>query len=156
MVGCAVLTGGGAVINAGRPDDGDTVLIVGLGGVGMAALLTAVSLEKGPVIGVDASPEKLARAVELGASAVYSPEELAEQGVTAAVVIEAAGHPRAFETAVAATAPGGITVTVGLPSADARSTIAPLGLTAQARTMPSYTATDGPGPGNAENISRLK
>lgn len=135
VVGCAVLTGGGAVINAGRPADGDTVLIVGLGGVGMAALLTAVSLEKGPVIGVDANPQKLARAVELGASAVYSPEELAEEGITAAVVIEAAGHPRAFETAVSATAPGGVTVTVGLASPDARSTIAPLGLTAQARTI---------------------
>ncbi|MDO4919705.1 alcohol dehydrogenase catalytic domain-containing protein [Kocuria sp.] len=135
VVGCAVLTGGGAVLNAGRPGDGDTVVVVGLGGVGMAALLTALSLQKGPVIGVDANPEKLARATGLGATAVYSPAELVEQGVRAAVVVEAAGHPRAFETAVAATAPGGTTVTVGLPSPDARSTIAPLGLTAQARTI---------------------
>nr|WP_312964705.1 alcohol dehydrogenase catalytic domain-containing protein [Kocuria rhizophila] len=135
VVGCAVLTGGGAVLNAGRPSDGDTVMVVGLGGVGMAALLTALSVEKGPVIGVDANPEKLARATELGATAVHSPDELAENGVRAEVVIEAAGHPRAFETAVAATAPGGITVTVGLPSPDARSTIAPLGLTAEARTI---------------------
>ena len=66
---------------------------------------------------------------------MHSPEELAENGVRAQVVIEAAGHPRAFETAVAATAPGGTTVTVGLPSPDARSTIAPLGLTAEARTI---------------------
>ncbi|HAG63415.1 MAG TPA: alcohol dehydrogenase [Kocuria sp.] len=135
VVGCAVLTGGGAVLNAGRPSDGDTVMVVGLGGVGMAALLAALSVEKGPVIGVDANPEKLARATELGATAVHSPEELAENGVRAQVVIEAAGHPRAFETAVAATAPGGTTVTVGLPSPDARSTIAPLGLTAEARTI---------------------
>ena len=135
VVGCAVLTGGGAVLNAGRPSDGDTVIVVGLGGVGMAALLTALSLQKGPVIGVDANPEKLARARELGASAVYTPDELADNGVRADVVVEAAGHPRAFESAVAATAPGGTTVTVGLPSPDARSTIAPLGLTAEARTI---------------------
>ncbi|MDN5632335.1 zinc-binding dehydrogenase, partial [Kocuria sp.] len=135
VVGCAVLTGGGAVLNAGRPSDGDTVIVVGLGGVGMAALLTALSLQKGPVIGVDANPEKLARARELGASAVYAPDELADNGVRADVVVEAAGHPRAFESAVAATAPGGTTVTVGLPSPDARSTIAPLGLTAEARTI---------------------
>ena len=135
VVGCAVLTGGGAVLNAGRPSDGDTVIVVGLGGVGMAALLTALSLQKGPVIGVDANPEKLARARELGASAVYTPDELADNGVRADVVVEAAGHPHAFESAVAATAPGGTTVTVGLPSPDARSTIAPLGLTAEARTI---------------------
>lgn len=87
------------------------------------------------MIGVDANPEKLARARELGASAVYTPDELADNGVRADVVVEAAGHPRAFESAVAATAPGGTTVTVGLPSPDARSTIAPLGLTAEARTI---------------------
>ena len=135
VVGCAVLTGGGAMLNAGRPSDGDTVIVVGLGGVGMAALLTALSLQKGPVIGVDANPEKLARARELGASAVYTPDELADNCVRADVVVEAAGHPHAFESAVAATAPGGTTVTVGLPSPDARSTIAPLGLTAEARTI---------------------
>ncbi|PPG37509.1 alcohol dehydrogenase catalytic domain-containing protein [Pseudoclavibacter sp. RFBA6] len=135
VLGCAVLTGGGAVINAGKPQDGDAVMIVGLGGVGMAALLTAVSLEKGKVIGVDANPEKLTRALELGASEVYTPAELAENGVKAPIVIEAAGHPRAFETAVAATGVGGTTVTVGLPSPDARSSIAPLGLTGEARTI---------------------
>jgi alcohol dehydrogenase len=51
------------------------------------------------------------------------------------VVIEAAGHPRAFETAVNATAAGGTTVTVGLPSPSARASIAPLGITAEARTI---------------------
>lgn len=135
VLGCAVLTGGGAVINAGRPENGQTVMVVGLGGVGMAALLTAVSLGKGKVIGVDANPEKLVRARELGADEAYTPQEIAEQGIKAPVVIEAAGHPKAFETAVAATSVGGTTVTVGLPSPDARSTIAPLGLTAEARTI---------------------
>lgn len=135
VLGCAVLTGGGAVINAGKPREGDAVMIVGLGGVGMAALLTAISLGKGKVIGVDANPEKLVRAKELGADEVYSPAELEENGVKAPVVIEAAGHPRAFETAVSATAVGGTTVTVGLPSPSARSSIAPLGLTGEARTI---------------------
>ncbi|GGF31822.1 alcohol dehydrogenase catalytic domain-containing protein [Williamsia phyllosphaerae] len=135
VLGCAVLTGGGAVINAGKPSPGDTVMVVGLGGVGMAAVLTAVSLGTGDVIAVDSLPEKLAAATAAGASAVYTPAELVDQGITAAVVIEAAGNARAFETAVAATAAGGITVTVGLPAPDARSSISPLGLTAQARTI---------------------
>lgn len=134
VLGCAVLTGGGAVINAGDPRPGDTVIVVGLGGVGMAAVLTAVSLGH-EVIGVDGVPEKLHRALELGASAVYSPAELAESGVRAAVVVEAAGNARAFETAIAATAPGGTTVTVGLPAPTATASVSPLGLVAEARTI---------------------
>lgn len=135
VLGCAVLTGGGAILNAGRPQQGDAVMVVGLGGVGMAAVLTAVSLGLGEVIGVDAVPDKLTIACELGASAVYTPAELAEQGITAPVVIEAAGNVRAFETAVAATAPGGTMVTVGLPSPDAMAQIAPLALVAGVRTI---------------------
>ncbi len=135
VLGCAVLTGGGAVLNAGRPAQGDAVVVVGLGGVGMAALITAVSLGLGEVIGVDAVPEKLARARELGASAVHTPAEALASGVKAPVVIEAAGSARAFETAVALTAVGGTTVTVGLPAPTAEATIRPLGLTAEARTI---------------------
>jgi alcohol dehydrogenase len=135
VLGCAVLTGGGAVLNAGKPGDGDTVIVVGLGGVGVAALITALSLRLGDVIGVDAVPEKLAAARDLGASAVYTPQEALDAGIKAAVVVEAAGNARAFETAVQLTAAGGTTVTVGLPGPDARASIAPLGLTAEARTI---------------------
>lgn len=134
-LGCAVLTGGGAVLNAGKPAPGDDIMVVGLGGVGMAALLTALSVGTGEVIGVDANPEKLERARTLGASQVYTPAEVAEAGVKAPVVIEAAGHPKAFETAYSATAVGGTTVTVGLPAPDALSQIHPLTLTAEARTV---------------------
>jgi alcohol dehydrogenase len=135
VLGCAMLTGGGAVINAGRPVEGDDIVIVGLGGVGMAALLAAASLGLGRVIGVDAVPAKLERARELGADVALSPDEAVEQGLRAPVVIEAAGHPKAFETALALTAPGGTTVTVGLPHPDARSSVSPLTLTAEARTV---------------------
>jgi alcohol dehydrogenase len=140
LLGCAVLTGGGAVLNAGRPREGQSIMVVGLGGVGMAALLTALSVTAGwtgggTVIGVDANPDKLERARELGASAAHTPGEVASLGLKADVVVEAAGHPRAFETAVAATAPGGTTVTVGLPAPGAMSSIEPLGLTAEARTI---------------------
>ncbi|GAA4684631.1 zinc-binding dehydrogenase [Frondihabitans cladoniiphilus] len=134
LLGCAVLTGGGAVLNAGRPRDGEDVLVVGLGGVGMAAVLVAVATGH-RVIGVDAIPEKLEQALALDASEVHSPDEAKERGTKAPVVIEAAGHPAAFETAFALTAPGGTTVTVGLPRPDARSSIAPLTLTSEARTV---------------------
>ncbi|MCW2620960.1 MAG: alcohol dehydrogenase, partial [Frankiales bacterium] len=58
-----------------------------------------------------------------------------EHGIVAPVVIEAAVNVRAFETAVAVTAPGGTTVTVGLPAPGDRSAISPLTLTAEARTI---------------------
>jgi alcohol dehydrogenase len=135
LLGCAVLTGGGAVLNAARPGPDDTVAIVGLGGVGMAALLTAVSIGVRRVICIDAVPEKLDRALELGAREAFTPEQAVDTGIKAALVIEAAGHPKAFETAVQITGAGGTTVTVGLPAPDARSSISPLTLTAEARTI---------------------
>ncbi|MEV4730088.1 alcohol dehydrogenase catalytic domain-containing protein [Saccharopolyspora sp. NPDC049426] len=135
VLGCAVLTGGGAVLNAGAPKPGQSIMVVGLGGVGVAALLTALSLEKNEVIAVDSLRDKLTFADKLGANASYTPQEALAQGVKADVVIEAAGKARAFETAVAATAPGGRTVTAGLPGAEARASISPLGLVAEARTI---------------------
>lgn len=110
-------------------------MVVGLGGVGMAAVLVAVSLGLGEVIAVDTVPEKLSLAREFGATVACTPGEVAEQGVQADVVIEAAGNVRAFETAVTATAPGGVTVTVGLPAPTATATISPLSLVAQGRTI---------------------
>lgn len=135
LLGCATLTGGGAVINVGRPSPGDTTAIVGLGGVGMAALLVAVAEGNGAVLGVDANPAKFDVALRAGATECLTPEQALKRGLHAEVVIECAGHPGAFETAFAITAPGGTTVTVGLPRQDARSTIAPLLLTAEARTV---------------------
>ncbi|NRQ40568.1 alcohol dehydrogenase catalytic domain-containing protein [Nonomuraea sp. NN258] len=132
LLGCAVLTGGGALLNVGRPRPGQRVMVVGLGGVGMAALLTALALDDVRVIGVDANPDKLAAARDLGAHEVYGPGEL---DTSADVVIEAAGSARAFETAVGATAPGGRTITVGLPAPDARAAISPLALVAGGRTI---------------------
>ena len=134
VLGCAVLTGGGAVINAGKPQSGQSVMIVGLGGVGMAALITALALGCDPVLGVDTVEAKLAHARAAGASTLH-PAEIAERGIQADVVIEAAGNARAFETAVGATAPGGTMVTVGLPAPDARASITPLDLVAGARMI---------------------
>ncbi|MEL7975165.1 zinc-binding dehydrogenase [Isoptericola sp. F-RaC21] len=137
LLGCAVLTGGGAVINAGRPAAGDRVTVVGLGGVGMAALLVARALGH-EVLGVDPVPAKLDLARGLGATAATPAEALDAAlgtGERAPVVVEAAGSARAFETALALTAPGGTTVTAGLPGPDARASVAPLTLTAEARTV---------------------
>ncbi|KAA0114119.1 alcohol dehydrogenase catalytic domain-containing protein [Mycolicibacterium sp. P9-22] len=132
LLGCAVLTGGGAVLNAGRPRAGQTVAIVGMGGVGMAAMLTALAHEDVRVIAVDRLPDKLALARDLGAHATYTPDEVTEK---AEVVIEAVGHAGALEGAIGLTAPGGRTITVGLPAPDARISLSPLSLVAEGRTL---------------------
>ncbi|MFE2941866.1 alcohol dehydrogenase catalytic domain-containing protein [Streptomyces sp. NPDC059255] len=135
VLGCAVLTGGGAVLNTARPKPSDSVMIVGLGGVGMAALLVAAADGVEHIIAVDQVPGKLKTARTLGAHETYTPAEVVEAGIAARYVIECAGHAGAFETAFAATAPGGTTVTVGLPNPEARASISPLVVTAQARTI---------------------
>lgn len=135
VLGCAVLTGGGALLNSAKPAKTDRVMVVGLGGVGMAAVLVAVALGVKEVIAVDTMADKLTLAREFGADTAYTPAELTEREVQAEIVVEAAGAVRAFETAVAATAPGGTTVTVGLPGPDARASISPLGLVAQGRSI---------------------
>ncbi|OHV06823.1 alcohol dehydrogenase catalytic domain-containing protein [Mycobacterium talmoniae] len=135
LLGCAVLTGGGAVLNVGHPRPGQTVVVVGLGGVGMAAALTALAHDDVRVITVDQLPEKLATATGLGVHEAYTPQQAADAGVKAAVVIEAAGHPAALQTAIALTAPGGRTITVGLPPPEARISVAPLGFVAEGRSL---------------------
>lgn len=133
LLGCAVLTGGGAVLNVGTPRPGQTVAVVGLGGVGMAAALTALAHDDVRVIGVDQLPDKLAKARELGVHETYTPEQA--DGLKADVVIEAAGHPAALETSIALTGPGGRTITVGLPRPDARISVSPLGFVAEGRSL---------------------
>jgi alcohol dehydrogenase len=87
------------------------------------------------VIGIDRLDDKLDRARAMGIYAAYTPEEAAERDVKADVVIEAVGHPSALETSIAHTAPGGRTVTVGLPRPDARISLSPLGLVAEGRSL---------------------
>lgn len=135
LLGCALLTGGGAVLNAGRPEDGDRVVVVGLGGVGMAALIAAVGRGGLSVVGVDFDQAKLERARALGAETACTPEQAVADSIRGDIVVEAAGVAAALETAVALTAPGGRTVTVGLPRPDAEITVRPLGLVAEGRAI---------------------
>jgi Zn-dependent alcohol dehydrogenase len=135
LLGCAVLTGGGAVLNVARPAPGQTVAVVGLGGVGMAAVLTVLAHDGVDVIAIDQLPEKLAAASGLGVQRTYTPQQAVDAGVRAPMVIEAVGHPAALQTAIDLTAPGGRTITVGLPPPDARISLSPLGFVAEGRSL---------------------
>jgi alcohol dehydrogenase len=123
------------VINAAKPAPGESIAIVGLGGVGMAALLVALALPDVRVIAIDPVAQKREKANDLGAYRAYDPAAAVAAGITANTVIEAAGSARAFETATQITAAGGRTVTVGLPAPTERALISPLALVAGARQI---------------------
>jgi alcohol dehydrogenase len=133
VLGCAVLTGGGAVLNAARVQAGQTVAVVGLGGVGMASVLTALAVDAKEVVAVDPLAAKRAAALDIGATRALAPDDVDDLRVD--VVIEAAGNVRALETAIGITQAGGTTVTVGLPAPDARASFSPTALVAEARTI---------------------
>tara|TARA_B110000503_G_scaffold137633_1_gene222207 strand:- start:11 stop:682 length:672 start_codon:yes stop_codon:yes gene_type:complete len=144
LLGCAVLTGGGAVKNAGAFHPNQSLAVVGLGGVGMAALLVGVAMEGASIAVIDSQREKLDRALELGASQAFLPQDIPTEFV-ADLVVEAAGNIRAFETAFSITAPGGKLVTVGLPDPAARTSISPLELVAQGKSIiGSYLGSSNP------------
>ena len=68
IVGCAVLTGAGAVLNTAKVRPGESVAVYGVGGVGLCAIQMAAILEAYPIIAVDLTDEKLQLAQEFGAT----------------------------------------------------------------------------------------
>lgn len=144
LFGCAVLTGVGAVMNTAAVRPGESVLIYGLGGVGLAALLGALAAGAQPVVAVDPSPEKRALALELGAAAAVAPgEDEALFGTD--VVIETVGKAAVLAHAYKAAKRGGRIVTVGLPNPSEMLEINALSLVAECKTlMGSYMGSSIP------------
>ena len=68
IIGCAVMTGAGAVENTAAVKEGDSVAIFGVGGVGLSAVVAAKKLGANPIIAIDLDDEKLAFAKEFGAT----------------------------------------------------------------------------------------
>ena len=130
--GCAVLTGVGAVMNTAHVRPGKSVLIYGLGGVGLAGLLGALAAGTQPVMAIDPSPEKLA--LDFGAARAVAPAEAADLP-KADVVIETVGKAAVLAQAYAAAARGGRIVTVGLPNPSDMLSIPALSLVAEGKTL---------------------
>lgn len=129
LFGCAVQTGVGAVLNTCRVQPGQSVAIVGLGGVGLAALLGAVAAGATEIVAVDLADDKLALARDLGATRTYNAGQpgladriRADTGGGVDHAVELAGAVPAFELAYRITRRGGQTVTAGLaaPTAEFR------------------------------------
>ncbi len=124
LLGCGVMAGIGAAINTGGVKRGDTVAVIGCGGVGSAAIAGAALAGATTVIAVDRDPKKLAAAVALGATHTVdaSTEDavLAIQnhtgGFGADVVIDAVGRPETYKQAFYARDLAGTVVLVGVPT----------------------------------------
>ncbi|HUR22838.1 MAG TPA: zinc-binding dehydrogenase [Acidimicrobiales bacterium] len=126
LLGCGVLTGVGAATRTARIAAGDTVAVLGCGGVGLNVVQGARIAGAGRILAVDTNPGKLAMAERFGATAgvdassgdpVSAVMQLTGQR-GADVVFEVIGLPRTIDQAVTMTRRGGQTVLVGIPRMD--------------------------------------
>lgn len=133
LIGCAVPTGLGAVLNTAKPRPGQSIAIFGTGGIGLCAVASAAISGCAPVIAVDINPEKLIVAKEVGAThcicsrdvnAVEEIQKISPGGIDYS--IEATGIPDVMNQALAVVrAQGGIAVVIGNAKFDDRLMIDP-------------------------------
>lgn len=120
-LGCGIQTGYGAVLNVARPEPSDTVVVIGLGAVGLAAVLAAASCGVRSLVVMDPVQARRELALDLGATTALDPAEgnwvaeLDRQGIAVDIAIECSGHPSALVAAVASLRTGGTAVVVGAP-----------------------------------------
>jgi len=133
LFGCALLTGAGMVLNESAMKASDSVMVLGLGGVGMAAVIGALSLHPSQIIVADPSEEKRRLALDFGASTALDPtdgrfldevRDLTGGGVD--ICYEAAGQVATIELGFEATKPkSGTLVFASHPPSGERISIDP-------------------------------
>jgi len=142
LFGCAVMTGVGAVINTARILPGDTVAVIGLGGVGLNGILGAKLGGAETIIAVDLADDKLGLARQMGATHtvnasdadhVEQVRDLTNGGVDFA--IDLAGAIPAMKTAYAITRYGGTVVTAGLSPSTAEFSFIQSNLVAEEKSI---------------------
>lgn len=122
LIGCAASTGVGAVRNTAAVRPADSVVVLGLGGVGLSALMAAVAAGASPIIGVDLEPSKRELALELGATRSVEPDSALRvvrvvrelTGGGADHVLECIGRTSTAELALDLARPGGTITLVGM------------------------------------------
>jgi S-(hydroxymethyl)mycothiol dehydrogenase len=126
LLGCGVMAGIGAAINTGKVRRGDSIAVIGCGGVGNAAIAGAYLAGATTIIGIDVDDRKLQWAKEFGAThTINSREQDPVAGVQALtdgnganVVVDAVGRPETFKQAFYARDLAGTVVLVGVPTPD--------------------------------------
>jgi len=128
LLGCGVMAGLGAVLNTAQVSRGDSVAVIGCGGVGDAAVLGASLAGARTIIAVDIDDRKLEWARQFGATHVINSREAdpvdaireLTDGNGADVVVEAIGRPETYQQAFYARDLAGTVVLVGVPTPDMR------------------------------------
>ncbi|MGQ0662351.1 MAG: zinc-dependent alcohol dehydrogenase family protein [Pseudomonadota bacterium] len=159
LFGCAVLTGVGAVVHTARVPPGSSVAVVGLGGVGLNALLGALLVGARQIVALDLAADKLGLARQLGATQTFdagAPDcaaaVRAATGGGVEYAFEMAGSVKAMELAYQITRRGGTTVSIGLPNPAHVFSVPHSHLVAEERTVKgSYFGSGVP----ARDIPRL-
>jgi S-(hydroxymethyl)mycothiol dehydrogenase len=126
LLGCGVMAGLGAAVNTGNVSRGDTVAVIGCGGVGNAAIAGARLAGARTIVAVDIDPRKLEWAVGFGATHTVNSTQVdaveairdATEGHGADVVIDAVGRPETYKQAFLARDLAGTVVLVGVPTPD--------------------------------------
>ncbi|MDQ6740055.1 MAG: alcohol dehydrogenase catalytic domain-containing protein [Actinomycetota bacterium] len=151
MFGCAVLTGAGAVRNTAAVQPGQSVVIFGLGAVGLSAVMAATLAEASAVIAIDPNAAKHQLALDCGASTVGTPDDAARLVAEAAgdgvdVAIEAVGSAAVLVSCLDLITRGGAVVSVGLPHPSAKLVVPALQFAgAGKRLLGSYMGDAVPG-----------
>ncbi|MDX2563591.1 Zn-dependent alcohol dehydrogenase [Streptomyces sp. TX20-6-3] len=142
LLGCAVLTGWGAVHHSARVREGETVAVFGVGGVGLATLQAARIAGASTIVAVDVSPEKEALARAAGATEyVVASETTAKEirkltgGQGVDVAVECVGRAVTIRTAWDSTRRGGRTTVVGIGGKDQQVTFNALEIFHWGRTL---------------------
>ncbi len=140
LIGCAVTTGVGAVMNTALVQSGESVVVVGAGGVGLSAIMAAADAGVRFLVAVEREPAKRELAMRAGASHAVPPEralatvrDLTTDG--ADHVLEAIGLTQTVELAVGLTRPGGTTTLVGMTPKEDRAAIDVYGFVEEGRRL---------------------
>jgi len=133
LIGCAVATGVGAVVNTAQVEEGSIVAVIGCGGVGLSVVQGARIAGASRIIAIDVQAQKTALAMKLGATdeidassadPVAALRELVPDGVDYA--FDAIGKTLTTEQAIQMLGLGGAAVVVGLPPTGAKASFEPL------------------------------
>lgn len=151
LFGCAIMTGVGAVVNTAQVKPGSSVVVFGMGGVGLSAIMGAMASGAWPVIAVDIIPSKLEHARRIGATHALLADENTPKTIRdltdggADYAFEAAGNVSVLAQAYEATRVGGTTVSIGLPHPESELKLKAVTLVGEARhLMGSYMGSSVP------------
>ncbi|MEV4193557.1 Zn-dependent alcohol dehydrogenase [Streptomyces toxytricini] len=142
LLGCAVLTGYGAVHHSARVRAGESVAVFGIGGVGLAAVQGARIAGAGRIVAVDVSPAKEELAREAGATEFVLASDTAVEEIRAAtggrgadVAVECVGRAASIRAAWDSTRRGGRTTVVGIGGKDQQVAFSAMDIFRFARTL---------------------